>query len=714
MLNSLTLLSKSRLLQSIAVLTVASVASIGGAHADPANTLPSSVNVLNLLSPFLGLNATPTGKTTLIDNLNQAISINNSATPAQQDLAYSDKNLLGSASNVVTGLSDPKAGPFFGVAANLAGGLPDQPAATGGVPGHQPVGGFGATLGAIYANGVNANANGDHSVLPNTVNLLSTAYNSFTSSDLGAAKNYFANGTTNGTTTAVAPTGFTLPTFNGLPNATNNVYDTAYGVKNTDPGQNIFGSSRPIQVRPPDGSAPHINAFDPTAISGLTTNPSFPSGHTTYAYTDSILLGMMTPELYQSSLSRGAEYANSRIVLGVHYPLDIIASRSLASYDLSQAFTNPDYINNATTTGTAINLPSSFTSAAPELNSFLSAGCGGTVPSCAANQVNPYAPSAANAATYANNLTYGLPTLTLKQAPQEAAPTGGPDASILLATIYGGSSATAKALANAANGGTDGSGLLGNLATSTVNQIVVNTETNALAAFYGTSLSYWSRINLNAAAGYFQGVTGGLALASTDVVKTDVTIDADGKLGGTGTVAGNVTNAGGAIAPGGVSKPGDAPGVLTITGNLTDSLPSELDILLGTQSSQLVVDGTASLLGNLDVSLAEGFSLTSGETFDIVGTGDGLTNGLTSLSLDGVTCGADGGGFKCNGGAVFDIFSWSVVPGTTVGGLNPEDLVLSVTVTQVPEPSTWAMMLAGFAGLGALAYRASRKTTAAA
>ena len=708
MSNSFTVLSKGRLLQSISVLAVAGVASIGGAHADPANVTPSNVNVLNLLSPFLGLNAASTGQTTLIDNLNHAISINNGATPAQQDLAYSDKNLLGTASNVVTGLSDPKTGPFFGVAANLAGGLPDQPAATGGVTGHQPVGGYGATLGAIYANGVNAYANGDHSVLPNTVNLLSTAHNSFTSSDLGAAKNYFANGTTNGTTTTVAPTGFTLPTFNGLPNTTNNVYDTAYGVKNTDPGQNIFGSSRPVQVRPNE-----INQFDPTSIAGLTTNPSFPSGHTTYAYTNSILLGMMTPALYQSMLSRGSEFANSRIVLGVHYPLDIIASRSLASYDLSQGFTNPDYINNAATTGTAINLPSSFTSAAPELNSFLSAGCGASVASCAASQANPYAPSAANAAAYANNLTYGLPTLTLKQAPREAAPAGGPDASILLATIYGGSSATAKALANAANGGTDGSGLLGNLATSTVNQIVVNTETNALAAFYGTSLSYWSRINLNAAAGYFQGVTGGLALTSTDVVKTDVTIDADGKLGGTGTVGGNVANAGGAIVPGGVSKPGDAPGVLTITGNLTDTQPSELDILLGTQSSQLVVDGTASFLGNLDVDLVDGFSLSSGETFDIAGTGGGLTNDLTSLSLDGVACGADGGGFKCNGGAFFDIFSWSIVPGTTIGGLNPEDPMLSVTVTQVPEPSTWAMMLAGFAGLGFLSYRASRKTPAA-
>ena len=79
-----------------------------------------------------------------------------------------------------------------------------------------------------------------------------------------------------------------------------------------------------------------------------------------------------------------------------------------------------------------------------------------------------------------------------------------------------------------------------------------------------------------------------------------------------------------------------------------------------------------------------------------------------------MACGADGGGFKCNGGNVFDIFTLSVVPGTPVGGMNPEDLVLSVTTTPVPEPSTWAMMLAGFAGLGFLTYRASRETPAAA
>ena len=71
----------------------------------------------------------------------------------------------------------------------------------------------------------------------------------------------------------------------------------------------------------------------------------------------------MVPELYQSMLSRASQFANSRIVLGVHCPLDIIASRSLVSYDLTQAFTNPDYIDNKTTTGTAINLPNLFTAA---------------------------------------------------------------------------------------------------------------------------------------------------------------------------------------------------------------------------------------------------------------------------------------------------------------------------------------------------------------
>jgi PEP-CTERM motif len=44
-----------------------------------------------------------------------------------------------------------------------------------------------------------------------------------------------------------------------------------------------------------------------------------------------------------------------------------------------------------------------------------------------------------------------------------------------------------------------------------------------------------------------------------------------------------------------------------------------------------------------------------------------------------------------------------------------DQLFLDVTGTPaIPEPSSWAMMLVGFAGLGVAGWRAQRKTVAAA
>ena len=602
--NYLAVIFKSRLLQSISALAIASVASIGTAHAQAANVTPSNVNVLNLLSPFLGLNATPTGRTTLTDNLAQAISINNSASPTLQALSISDKNLLSSASATITTVMGDK---VYGVAANLGGGLLDLPP-TGGatVGGSQTVGGLGATLGAIYVQGVNAYAAGDHSVLPNTVNLLTSAYN-FTSSDLGAAKNYFANGTTDGTHTAVAPAGYTLPTANGLPNLTNSVYDTAYGVHKGE-GQNIYGDSRPFQVAPEQDQS--VRSYGAQRAHDQSLVPQRPHDLRLYRFVPARDGGASalsehavarvpnTPTAASCSAStiRWTSSAADRSRATTSRRRSPIRSISImrgplvlwgppARRSICQACSTRRRRSSTATLRRARTRRAAAIRSRPARRS----------------RATPYAPSAANAALYENNLTYGLPTLSFKQAPQQAAPGGGPDASILLAPIYGGS--TSAALNIAPSGGIDG-----DLSTNTINQIIVNTETNALAAFYGTSLGYWSRINLYAAAGYFQGVTGSLTLASTDTVKTDVTIDATGTLGGTGTIAGNVTNAGGAI------KPGDAPGVMKILGNLDETIPSDLAIELGgttpgTGYSQLIVDGSASLLGKLDLSLANSFSL---------------------------------------------------------------------------------------------------------
>ena len=51
---------------------------------------------------------------------------------------------------------------------------------------------------------------------------------------------------------------------------------------------------------------------------------SFPSGHTNTGVTDALLLAQMIPERYDALVIRGARYGYSRLVLGVHYPLDVM------------------------------------------------------------------------------------------------------------------------------------------------------------------------------------------------------------------------------------------------------------------------------------------------------------------------------------------------------------------------------------------------------
>ncbi len=621
---------------SIAALVV-TLASTDAALAQAVNTSASNVNVLNLLAPFLHLNADPTGRATLRESLDAAVSLNNAASAESRARAISDKALPGNTPFLGTiTLANGTVVPL-GPADNLAGGEPLQaiqsnPGQPGTIAPLQSVGGYGTVLGPVYQTGIRSST-ATSGPLANTFDLLNRAY-TFTSADLGVAKNYFANGAaTNPSVTppgyvpvpAVAPAGYTLPTFNGLPNTTDSVLDLAYGVTSRQPGQDVYGDSRPVQVAPT-----RIQSFDPTSLNGLATNPSFPSGHTNYGITDSILLGMLTPSLYQSMLARGAEYGDSRIVLGVHYPLDIVGSRAFAAYDLAQAFTNPLYIGNAaTTSGAAIDLPTLFTQARGELATYLSTQCGASVASCATSAANmandPYAPSAATQALYRQRLTYGLPTLTFDQAPREAAPAGGPDASILLATVYGGSTAAATRIA-------PGGGIDGSLQTSTINQIIVNSETNALASFYGTPLSYWTRIDLYAAAGYFSGVSGTLTMAPGDRLVVPATIADGGTVYGNGaTLAGDVTaQAGGTFAGGSAS----AAATTIVGGNLTLQPGSSYAVTATpTGVSSTAVAGSATVDGSALVVTATGALLPFTQAQVLNATG-GISGAFASASSE--------------------------------------------------------------------------------
>ena len=63
------------------------------------------------------------------------------------------------------------------------------------------------------------------------------------------------------------------------------------------------------------------------STAGLCTGGSFPSGHTTTSYEAGITLATLLPELAPELLTRASEAGNDRIVLGVHYPLDVIGGR---------------------------------------------------------------------------------------------------------------------------------------------------------------------------------------------------------------------------------------------------------------------------------------------------------------------------------------------------------------------------------------------------
>ncbi|ACT13261.1 phosphoesterase PA-phosphatase related [Pectobacterium carotovorum subsp. carotovorum PC1] len=132
---------------------------------------------------------------------------------------------------------------------------------------------------------------------------------------------------------------------------------------------------------------------------------AFPSGHTNTGYTDALLLAEMIPERFVPLIDRGARYGYSRIVLGVHYPLDVIGSRMLAERNVAHYLNDPQYRR-------------LFEQAKTELRSALEKACGTTLSACAksAPQDDPYAAPEMKT-FYRYTMTYGLPAQPGKASP---------------------------------------------------------------------------------------------------------------------------------------------------------------------------------------------------------------------------------------------------------------------------------------------------------
>lgn len=98
----------------------------------------------------------------------------------------------------------------------------------------------------------------------------------------------------------------------------------------------------------PDNGEPHSAEYahmGGTGEDGISTlNQAFPSGHTTYAYGISLQLAELLPELAPGIITRGSEAGNNRIVLGVHYPLDVMGGRISGHVNTATQLANDNYI----------------------------------------------------------------------------------------------------------------------------------------------------------------------------------------------------------------------------------------------------------------------------------------------------------------------------------------------------------------------------------
>lgn len=173
----------------------------------------------------------------------------------------------------------------------------------------------------------------------------------------------------------------------------------------TSAAKKHFNNPRPFLI---DGNTIH---FVPDTAIVKDSQPyrasegSYPSGHTNTAYTDALLLGEMLPERFVPLIDRAARYGYSRMVLGVHYPIDLIGSRMVAQRNVAH------YLNDATWRGL-------FIEARNQLRQALEKECGTSLEVCArpAGAADPYT-SPEMRTFYRFTMTYTLPQQKVAYSP---------------------------------------------------------------------------------------------------------------------------------------------------------------------------------------------------------------------------------------------------------------------------------------------------------
>jgi len=97
-----------------------------------------------------------------------------------------------------------------------------------------------------------------------------------------------------------------------------------------------YGYERPFVVAPDK-----INRYNLPGEDFYGDSKAFPSGHTNQATWSTTLLALAVPELGPQLVARGSEAGYNRMVMGVHYPLDVIGGRMTGTAAAADRWNDP-------------------------------------------------------------------------------------------------------------------------------------------------------------------------------------------------------------------------------------------------------------------------------------------------------------------------------------------------------------------------------------
>lgn len=193
-----------------------------------------------------------------------------------------------------------------------------------------------------------------------------------------------------------------------------------------EPAKRFFKYARPYRWSTDVRVIPALESAKSTTPD---TDGGFPSGHTAEAWRDALPMAYLFPQRFQELLTRAAEMGDSRIVVGMHSPLDVMGGRIQATAVVAYSL-NKTTMDKAATFNLVQNHLMSQTGT-QDFNALLARARTPVTSDPSNPNFDRFSDYSSNKALFNNALTYNLPRIAANDGKPATVPKG---AEVLLET----------------------------------------------------------------------------------------------------------------------------------------------------------------------------------------------------------------------------------------------------------------------------------------